>query len=998
MNGGSESRSMAGSAKDSQRWIADEESIQKELQIHRTAGYGTNLRSVTDALEAQRERNNLVVSYEKDVNKLPKDAREAVTDSYDTLRVISEKRLNCLEDIASIAGLEDILGKLSVEFATKASSLVASECNRQEFVPENAGDGIKSAAQNCILAVRDNWQWISKLVKCTDTHLKNSSEYHEFFHEVKENEAWMPVELKAAQNKVNLNESTVGSSKEGQRWLLDIKELLTLFLHWQGKLEKLFGRSKNIVPVNLRTKKLDYYRPIESLVPYKTSEIDVREGEELLLVDNSNTQSWLVRNHNSVESKVPSVICLIPGPDPDAMQAATRLRFQLLTEWTLSIKRVGKSLILFNILVLKDWNNDEIKKLQAIPKDKKKEIVRILEYTLEALRPHWEGYAGYKELERRVGKMKDILKKDGNPKDRDQDFERELLARLGSLEDLFKNYGTMWSQWEAYKIMVEASRHADNMLIVDKWQQLKFIDMDELRKLWQQSLEFGDGDNMDFESWLKRMMEMWSKKVSTDNRDGTYQLGDTGSLDSSSSVTTVRTVTTTEQTAEDVHGRLDDLDSQFNTAERRQQELLEQLEMKRKQEADLRDQEMREKSERERREREMREEEERLRRLREEEERLRLLEEEERLRLLEEEERLLRKKREDEERERSDYGVHEERTVTTKTMVREPAGIRTGQEYSMVEESYETAGMLGQGRNGFEEAELETTTQSSAAMETATTDQVTHASQEEKKTFVITGVLDPRTGEEVSMHQAVMLGIINSQEGTYVNPTTKYSVPIPQAMNEGHIKVEFTSTKKTQEKRRDVGLITIRTQRESRPYTVRFVIDAKTDDKLSIDDAIRRRILDQKNGIYYNTQTEEDMSLADALDSGLLIVEYDNSAAVADPEVVSKTYSIHGVVDQRRKAKVSFSDAIRSGLLNRETGSYYHNIDREYIYVGDAIKRGFIKASLVKDPNSLDIDPENRVVVETLETMKRKLLNPLKTVAAFKKAAGLLESEKPSLK
>ena len=44
-------------------------------QIHRTADYGSNLRSVSDALDAQRERHNLVVSYEKDVNKLPKDAR-----------------------------------------------------------------------------------------------------------------------------------------------------------------------------------------------------------------------------------------------------------------------------------------------------------------------------------------------------------------------------------------------------------------------------------------------------------------------------------------------------------------------------------------------------------------------------------------------------------------------------------------------------------------------------------------------------------------------------------------------------------------------------------------------------------------------------------------------------------------------------------------------------------------------------------------------------------
>lgn len=40
----------------------------------------------------------------------------------------------------------------------------------------------------------------------------------------------MPVELRAAQDKVKLNETTEGTNKEGQRWLLDIKVSLTFFL------------------------------------------------------------------------------------------------------------------------------------------------------------------------------------------------------------------------------------------------------------------------------------------------------------------------------------------------------------------------------------------------------------------------------------------------------------------------------------------------------------------------------------------------------------------------------------------------------------------------------------------------------------------------------------------------------------------------------------------------------------------------------------------------
>ena len=48
------------------------------------------------------------------------------------------------------------------------------------------------------------------------------------------------------------------------------------------------------------------------------------------------------------------------------------------------------------------------------------------------------------------------------------------------------------------------------------------------------------------------------------------------------------------------------------------------------------------------------------------------------------------------------------------------------------------------------------------------------------------------------------------------------------------------------------------------------------------------------------------MSLADALDTGLLVVEFDDSVDVGEPEIVTKTYAIHAVVDQKAKKKVEY--------------------------------------------------------------------------------------------
>ena len=89
----------------------------------------------------------------------------------------------------------------------------------------------------------------------------------------------------------------------------------------------------------------------------------------------------------------------------------------------------------------------------------------------------------------------------------------------------------------------------------------------------------------------------------------------------------------------------------------------------------------------------------------------------------------------------------------------------------------------------------------------------------------------------------------------------------------------MTTTKKSAERRKDVGLITIKTVTESRPFVIQTVIDARTEKRLSVADAATAGILDQQRGFYRNSITDEQLSLADALDSGLLEVEFEQDLA-----------------------------------------------------------------------------------------------------------------------
>lgn len=82
-------------------------------------------------------------------------------------------------------------------------------------------------------------------------------------------------------------------------------------------------------------------------------------------------------------------------------------------------------------------------------------------------------------------------------------------------------------------------------------------------------------------------------------------------------------------------------------------------------------------------------------------------------------------------------------------------------------------------------------------------------------------------------------------------------------------------------------------------------------------------------------------------------------------------------------SQVSFADAVRDGLLARDTGEYINNVTRQRVGVHEAIMRGFIKARIVADPSKLEIDPENKIVVEKLASAKSKLLKSVKAVKAF---------------
>ena len=76
--------------------------------------------------------------------------------------------------------------------------------------------------------------------------------------------------------------------------------------------------------------------------------------------------------------------------------------------------------------------------------------------------------------------------------------------------------------------------------------------------------------------------------------------------------------------------------------------------------------------------------------------------------------------------------------------------------------------------------------------------------------FTIKSVKNTLDDSEISMDEAVRVGIIDATTGTYNNLKTGERYPIPIAMTAGFIIVESTQTKKTEEKTQGVGVVTVK--------------------------------------------------------------------------------------------------------------------------------------------------------------------------------------------
>lgn len=281
-------------------------------------------------------------------------------------------------------------------------------------------------------------------------------------------------------------------------------------------------------------------------------------------------------------------------------------------------------------------------------------------------------------------------------------------------------------------------------------------------------------------------------------------------------------------------------------------------------------------------------------------------------------------------------------------------------------------------------------------------EEITSRSHEENKKFVVKSVVDPRNGVQLSIKEAVSEGILNHQAGLYINPSTGQTKTISAAMAEGLIQIEYATTTRTDEKVESIGVITIRTQVDNHEYAITGAIDTRSGDRVDADEARRREAIDEAAGYFVDLATGDRYPLDEAIERGWVFAQYDDDAPTAagaegespQPQFETKTYAVSAVVDQVLKRPVPFVEAIRKGLIDRETGNYINNATGERFFAAEAIRRGFFKSVVVDDPTTLNIDATNRVVVDRIEKVRKNVLRGVRVMSAFSKALKTASAER----
>ncbi|XP_022818701.1 dystonin isoform X20 [Spodoptera litura] len=205
--------------------------------------------------------------------------------------------------------------------------------------------------------MQSQWAWVLQLTLCLETHLKHTTQYHNFFEEVKEAEKWIQKREEALNSTFSQSEFTLD---QGERLLKGMQELREELNSHGGLVSRLVEDAQEIRPVKQRRAPITRPLRAETVCAYKHANVAIEKGSAVTVVDNSGRSRWRVRLGGAgTEVQVPGAVVALPPPCQDAIDAAGRLRSaydRVIQLWQRKQLRMRQNMIFATIKVVKGWD------------------------------------------------------------------------------------------------------------------------------------------------------------------------------------------------------------------------------------------------------------------------------------------------------------------------------------------------------------------------------------------------------------------------------------------------------------------------------------------------------------------------------------------------------------------------------------------------------------------------------------------------------------------
>ncbi|XP_053618598.1 uncharacterized protein shot isoform X36 [Plodia interpunctella] len=205
--------------------------------------------------------------------------------------------------------------------------------------------------------MQSQWAWVLQLTLCLETHLKHTTQYHNFFEEVKEADKWIQKREEALNTTFSQSEFTLDQGERLLKGMQDLREELNA----QGAVvSRLADEAQEIRPVKQR--KAPVTRPLraETVCAYKHANVAIEKGSAVTVVDNSGRSRWRVRLGGAgTEVQLPGAVVALPPPCQEALDTASRLRNaydRVIQLWQRKQLRMRQNMIFATIKVVKGWD------------------------------------------------------------------------------------------------------------------------------------------------------------------------------------------------------------------------------------------------------------------------------------------------------------------------------------------------------------------------------------------------------------------------------------------------------------------------------------------------------------------------------------------------------------------------------------------------------------------------------------------------------------------